>query len=102
MTLVEFFADDHIQNMAACLQLTPEKMILVGDIGKIRKSPEQYQKILQKRGQRTQIQVKDIRKKDFWDLTYLLQQIFCADEDFVVDLTGGDEMAMMAMGAMSP
>ena len=100
MTLVEFFTDNHIQNMAACLQLEPEKMILIGDIAKIRRSPEQYKKVLQKRGIRTQIQVKDIRKKDFWEITYVLQQIFCADETFVVDLTGGDELAIMAMGAL--
>lgn len=100
MTLVEFFTDNHIQNIAACLQLAPEKMILVGDIAKIRRSPEQYRKVLQMRGIRTQIQVKDIRKKDFWDITYVLQQIFCTDETFVVDLTGGDELVLMAMGAL--
>ena len=100
MTLVEIFTDNHIQNMAACLQLAPEKMILLGDIGKIRRSTEQYRKILQMRGQHTQIQVQDIRKKDFWQITYLLQQIFCTGETFVVDLTGGDEVVSMAMGAL--
>ena len=100
MTLVEIFSDNHIQNMAACLQLAPEKMILLGDVGKIRRSPEQYRKVLQLRGQRTQIQVKDIRKKDFWEITYVLQQIFCTEEEFVVDLTGGDEVVIMALGAL--
>ena len=100
MTLVEIFTENHIKNMAACLQLAPEKMILLGDIGKIRRSPEQYKKVLQLRGQRTQIQVKDIRKKDFWEVSYILQQIFCTDEEFVVDLTGGDEVVIMAMGAL--
>ena len=100
MTLVEFFTDNHILNMAACLQLAPEKMILLGDVGKIRRSPEQYKKLLQLRGQHTQIQVKDIRKKDFWEVTYVLQQIFCTDDEFVVDLTGGDEVVIMAMGAL--
>ena len=27
MTLVEIFTENHIKNMAACLQLAPEKMI---------------------------------------------------------------------------
>lgn len=100
MTLVEFYTEDHIQNMAACLQLAPQTMILLGNIAQMRRSPDQYRKVLRMRGQNTQIRVQDIRRKDFWELTYVLQQILCTGEEFVVDLTGGDTLVVMALGAL--
>ena len=53
MTLLEFFTESHIDNIAACLRLHPENMIIVGSIDQMRDPVKRYRELLKQRKQRT-------------------------------------------------
>ena len=49
MTLIKCFTRSHINNIAACLQLMPEKLILVGDGASMEEPVRRYRRLLQQR-----------------------------------------------------
>ena len=53
MILMEFFTKSHIDNIAACLRLHPENMIIVGSIDQMRDPVKRYRELLKQRKQRT-------------------------------------------------
>ena len=53
MTLLEFFTESHIDNIAACLRLHPENMMIVGSIDQMRDPVKRDRKLLKQRKQRT-------------------------------------------------
>ena len=55
MILIKCFTPSHIDNIAACLRLQPEKMILVGDDREMAESVQCYRNLLKKRGLSTKI-----------------------------------------------
>ena len=99
MTLLEFFTESHIDNIAACLRLRPESMIIVGDIDKMRTPVKRYRQLLKQRKQRTEITMCDVQGKDLGQTRKVLNRLVQSDEQMVIDLTGGDETALLAVGA---
>lgn len=100
MVLIECFTESHIDNIASCLHLCPEVMILVGDLTQMRKPIRQYRQVLRLRKQKTKIQACDVHKKDFTQIKNALAQLIAADGEYVIDMTGGDEPVIMAVGAL--
>lgn len=100
MTLIECFTDSHIDNIAACLRLQPDKMIIVGNVDEMRDSVKRYQKLLDKRGQQTDIIMRDTKGKDFSGICAVLTALIRETSSCVIDLTGGDEPVIMAVGAV--
>lgn len=99
MTLIECFTSSHIDNIAACLRLRPEKMILVGNVEEMGAPVKRYQKLLKQRGQRTEIVMCDVRGKDIDGLCAALRKLLQEEPDCLMDLTGGDERVILAAGA---
>lgn len=102
MTLIECFTNAHIDNIAACLRLHPEKMIMVGNADEMHIPLNRYQKILKQRGLRTEIEQCDVRGKDCLDICTALKKIVQEESECIIDLTGGSEMVILAVGAMLP
>ena len=100
MTLIECFTQSHIDNIAACLRIKPEKMVLVGKIDEMEKHSERYSKLLQQRGQNTEIALCDVTGDDFADICYAMADVICGEEETIIDLTGGAEPVIMAVGAL--
>ena len=100
MTLIECFADAHIDNISACLRLRPEKMVLIGKADEMRTPMKRYQKLLRQRGMNTQVSMCDIQGKDIGGIASALAPLIRSGESCVLDLTGGDEMVIMAVGAV--
>lgn len=100
MTLIKCFTHSHVDNIAACLQLMPEKLILMGDGSSMAEPVRRYRRLLQQRGFPTVICAFDTRGKDFDALCSALLDIVTKAESPVIDLTGGDETAVMAVGAV--
>lgn len=100
MTLIECFTEFHMDNIAACLRLRPEKMFLVGDVQEMGIPAERYKKLLKRRSLRTKVILCDVRKKDFGDISAMLEDLIQKESDCVIDLTGGDESVIMAVGAV--
>jgi len=100
MTLIKCFTTSHIDNLAACLRLQPDKMILTGKEEEMRFLVERYQKMLRDRGLRTEITLCDLRGDDLQALCAVLGELVRKEPNCVIDLTGGDELVIMAVGAV--
>lgn len=100
MTLIECFTESHIDNIAASLRLQPEKMVLVGDEDMMTDSAERYRQFFRGRGQKTQVVLWNTRDMDLGALRESLDTLIRREEDCVIDLTGGDELVVMAIGAV--
>lgn len=100
MTLIECFTDSHVDNIAACLRLCPDRMILIGNADKMRSPAGRYQKLLEQRGQHTEVTMCDVRRKDIGDICAVLGPLVQGQRDCMIDLTGGDELTIMAVGAV--
>jgi len=100
MVLIKCFTDSHIENMAACLHLQPEKMILLGSTEAMHAHVKRYQSILHQRKQNTQITVCDVKTQNLIHICQAIKDILCPNLDCMIDLTGGDEPMVMAVGAV--
>ena len=100
MTLIECFTDSHIDNIAACLRLQPEKIILVGSREKMDIPAQRYRALLSKRGQPTDIVLCDIAGKDLKDIASAFDTLVKNEDACIIDLTGGDAHVVMAVGAV--
>ena len=100
MILLECFTEAHIDNIAACLRLKPREMVLLGDGDAMEYPLERYEDLLNLRNQDTKITPYDIRGKDFPTLCTTIYQLLEKDEKYVIDLSGGDELVIMAVGAV--
>ena len=100
MILLECFTEAHIDNIAACLRLKPREMVLLGDGDAMEYPLERYEDLLNLRNQDTKITLYDIRGKDFPTLCTTIYQLLEKDETYVIDLSGGDELVIMAVGAV--
>ena len=100
MTLIECFTASHMDNMGACLRLRPEKMIMVGDGKQMGMPVKRYRKILEQRGLRTEISLCDVGGMDLQDICSVLDKVIKTEGQCVIDLTGGDTLVVMAVGAV--
>lgn len=100
MTLIECFTNSHIDNIAACLRLQPDKLVLVGDTKEMNIPAQRYRELLQRRGQKTQIALCDVGNKDLKEICSVLDKLVREEKNCVIDLTGGEEPVIMAVGAV--
>ena len=100
MTLIECFTDSHIDNVASSLRLRPEKTVLVGDKDAMTAPAERYRQLFQRRGQNTQVALWDIGGLELKQLRESLDTLVRQEEGCIIDLTGGDELVIMAFGAV--
>lgn len=99
MTLIECFTQSHIDNITACLALRPQKLILIGPGEQMRKPAERYRKLLDQRGLRTKIVLSDVSGMDLARIRSVFANHIRQEPECVIDLTGGDELVIMAAGA---
>lgn len=100
MTLIECFTDSHIDNIAACLRLRPDHMIMVGNADEMSAPVKRYRKLLKQRGIPSEISLCDVRKKDIGEICAAFARLIRKEDEYVIDLTGGDEPVIMAVGAV--
>ena len=100
MTLIECFTESHIDNIASCPRLRPQTLIMIGSETDMRPSVVRYQKLLKNRGLSTQIQMSNVYGKSFREICTILKRLVRDEPECVIDLTGGDEAVIMAVGAV--
>lgn len=100
MTLIECFANAHIDNIAACLRLRPDRMVMIGKIADMREPAKRYKKLLNQRDIATEITMCDVQSMDLDEIYAALKKVVRDANDCVLDLTGGDECVIMAAGAV--
>lgn len=99
MTCVEFFDKTSVRNISSCLALSPEKVILVGgDQKKMKRYAKIYREIFADRGSKTEFSVRTVNVGDIDAVVSLLSEIIEENEECVLDLEGGEDILLVAVG----
>lgn len=98
MTAVEFYGRTPIENVISSLTTVPDKIIFIGDGKVMRKFDSVYHTFLEKRGLNIEIAYRNIKKNDINDIIAVLSDIAETEEQCVFDLTGGEDLVLVAMG----
>ena len=100
MTLIECFDREPVENIISCLRLNPQKVIFLGDEEIMRPSIRRYRVFLESRGQRTELVMKAVKIDNLNNIMSVLTEIIREEKECIIDLTGGDEQVVMAVGAV--
>lgn len=98
MTLIECFDAFAPQNIAGCLYLQPEKLVLVGDKAHIEPFSERCRAFLADRGIRTRVECCPVPMDRTDRIVAALEHLFRQEPECRVDIAGGDERIVMAVG----
>lgn len=99
MVIVEFFDKTALENICGALLCQPDRVILVGsDRKKMERSVTLYQGVLRKRGINTEFSSIPLTRNHLNTIVEKLSRIIEENEDCIFDLTGGDEMYLVAVG----
>ena len=100
MTLIECFDSSPLVNIAGCIHLQPEKLILVGDEAKMTSFAHRCRNFLRSRNMDTQVVLQTLPKDDLDRAAGILEKLILAEGDCVIDLAGGDTQTVLAVGSM--
>jgi len=101
MTLIECFDPIPIQNALTCLRLQPEKVIFIGDMQIMESQLHRYQELFARRARNTQLELQHVRLDDLDNIFQTLKEIVDQEDECVIDVTGGVEQQLMAVGALT-
>lgn len=101
MTLIECFDPIPIRNALACLRLQPDKVIFLGDMEIMESKIHAYRQLFARRAKHTQIELHHARLDDLDNIYHTLKEILDQEDDCVIDVTGGAEQLLMAVGALT-
>lgn len=100
MTLIECFDRTVLENIAGTLYLRPDHLILVGDAEKISPFLPRLTELLEKRKIKTDISLCDTAELTIHQIARALEKMIDPKQQYVIDLTGGEEPVILAIGAM--
>lgn len=101
MTYIEFFDAVDAENVCACLSFAPDRVIYIGDDTKtIKDRIPYYEKVFTARGHQIELKAKSVSRSKLDLAVEQLNKIIQMDDEFVFDITGGNEMLMLALGVV--
>ncbi len=101
MTIIEFYDKVAIENIAGAMLCNADKIILVGDNRRrMERSQKVYQSILDNRGVETTVSHMCINRNNLQNIVSVLSEIISADENCIFDLTGGEDLYLVAVGIL--
>ena len=98
MTLIECFDIECVHNVMACLRLQPEKVIFLGDGQRMEGTMTRLGRFLDNRGLKTRLMPYHVRMDRMDDITMVLRNILRKEDDYIIDITGGSEELLLAVG----
>lgn len=99
MTIVEFFDHSPIENMVSCLANAPDKLIIVGERRMLEQHREGFYRFLDEIDNfQTVLEFRHIVRTSLSSIVQTLTQIAEENEDCHFDLTGGDDLSLVAVG----
>ncbi len=99
MTYIEFFDKTSVENICACLAMTPDEVVLVGDNAKaMQRHIENYKEIFKDRGKEIDFSYKKVSRWKTDEVVAVLTKIVEEHKDCVFGITGGDEIVLFALG----
>lgn len=101
MTYIEFFEKTSIENMCACLASPPERVLLIGvDRELMRRFADRYIAVLKTRKAKTQFEIISLAGYDLASAVETINAVADKYPDAVFDVTGGDDIMLMALGTV--
>ena len=99
MTYIEFFDEDVIENICGCLVSVPDRVILIGDNKKrLEEHTERYHSFFLDRGHDIEFGFRAVNKNSLNGIVDMLSDIVEEYDDCIFDLTGGQELMLVAVG----
>ena len=98
LTAIEFFDRTPVDNIISSLTTVPEKIIFLGDSKEMRKFESVHRSFLKKRNINIQLESCPIRRNNLNDIVGKLSEIVETEDECVFDVTGGEDLALVAMG----
>ena len=100
MTYIEFYDHLSIVNICACLTNMPERVVLVGgDRKDVVEDIERYRRLFRQRGYEVEFVYKPVKEKNNLKMiVQVLEEVIKTYDDCAVDLTGGENLYLVAMG----
>ena len=101
MTIIEFYDKVALENIAGAMLCGADSIILVGDSrSKMEQSITVYDTILKNRGINTKLLYMTINRNNLQNIIDVLSEIVLSDESCVFDLTGGEDLYLVGVGAV--
>ncbi len=102
MTYIEFFDNVHIENICSILSDTPDRVVFIGgNLNAMDKAIENYQEIFERRGKQIEFISKQVKyKNSFESIKECLIEVINTYDDISFDLTGGDDLMLVAVGVI--
>ena len=104
MTYIEFFSSVVSENICACLARMPDRVVLVGDNRKLlKRHTDRYAELFSEiyPGQNVEFIPKSVNKNDMQSVIDALSDLVEKYDDCVFDLTGGEDVYLVAVGIVS-
>ena len=101
MTIVEFYDRTPIENMVSCLANRPQKIIFVGEKSRLEKQRDQFYRFLDEvENYVTVLEFCPVNKNSLSDIVDKLTRIVEENPECSFDLTGGDDLTLVAIGVV--
>ena len=101
MTLIELYDKSRIENIAGALLAHADELILVGDQRNLmERSCALYEKLLTERGRKTTVSCVTVNKNNLNNIVEKLSEIIEGNDDCIFDLTGGEDLFLVAAGVL--
>lgn len=102
MTYIEFFDKNLAENICACLANPPERVIVIGDKQKnLAEHAARFEAVFRMRGHDVAFIPKPLDRNNMRGIIEALSEIVERYSDCVFDLTGGDDLFLVAAGIVS-
>ena len=100
MTIIEFFdRESAIENIAGSILYSPEKVVFIGSNSKqMKRSTENYKAVLDGRGINVDFSYKATDRNNLGAITDTIEAVVEENGECGIDLSGGDELFLVAVG----
>ncbi len=98
MVVIEFFTNSPLENMISCFSSKPEKVIFLGDGRRMHKLVAVYEQVAKQIGLNVSFEAKNISHNKLSAIVDRLVEIVETEDECCFDLTGGDDLALVATG----
>ncbi|MCM1363536.1 MAG: hypothetical protein NC122_03425 [Faecalibacterium sp.] len=99
MVYIEFFDNDAIENICSSIAASPDKVYLLGNNGKqLNVHAERYHNLFLGKGAEIDFIPMLVNKNSLSDLVSVLSKIVETESECCFDLTGGEDLCLVAMG----
>ncbi len=102
MTYIELFDPDVPENLCTCLATPAQRVVLIGDdLELMQRHSQRYRQIFLDRGTDVAFVCHSVNKNRLESILQLLTRLVQTYEDCILDLTGGEDLFLVAAGIIA-